>query len=475
MEYEKIKEELKKIVGESCVFDDEETLRKYSCDMTEIEGKMPDFVVKSTSTIEIQKIVNLANEYKIPITPAVARTNLGGLTIPTEGGIVLDLTDMNKIIEVKKEEMYAIIEPGVSYQQIKEHLDKNFPELRFAYPLSPPNTSIVANCLLDGLANISLKHGSTSEWIQGIEAVLPNGEIIKSGSCAVSPFWFSRAPLPDLTGLFISWQGTTGIVTKMAISLFPKLKFRYRVFIMFYEMETAFEVMKKFSYSGVFDDIGGLSWTCGKLLFGVKNPVQRDPDEVEFYVYADISANTRREMRAKKDVIEGILKDFKNILFEGPFPVDDILKIDKAFDKFAEFPTYLDFLLDTPGGGLTWIGTYGPISNWAEGARKCSDLMIERGFPPTIVSRPMKGGHFVILRLITIFDKKNKEEVERVRKLNNDICDIILNLGFIPYKTPIWIVKKFMDRIDKNYYETLKKIKSTLDPNRIMNPGKWLL
>lgn len=477
MNKEKIKNKLIKIVGEKNFFDDDETLKTYSFDMTENEEHLPDFVIKLRSVSEIQEIVKLANEEKIPLTPCVARTNLGGLTLANEGGIIVDLTEMNKIIEVKEEEMYALIEPGVTFSQIKECLDKSYPDLRFGYPLSPPNTSVVANCILDGLANLSLKHGCTSEWINGLEVVLPNGELVKTGSCAISSFWFSRAPLPDLTGLFISWQGTTGIVTKMAVSLFPNPKFRERFFLMCYEIETAIFLMRKFAKSNIFDDIGGLSWTTGKMLFSVQKPLIKDPDEPAFYVYLEFSGNTRRELRAKRIFVEETLytlkKEEKEI--EGPLYVQDIVKLDKAFEKFSEFPTYLDFLIDNPGGGLTWIGTYGPMSNWEEGAKRGMELMLKSGFPPTLVSRPMKGGHFVILRFITIFDKKNKEEIEKVKKLNNEICDLVLELGYIPYKAPIWVVKKFMKRIDKNYYELLSLIKKTLDPNRIMNPGKWLL
>lgn len=472
MDKVKIKNELIRILGKDNVFDDEETLSKYSSDMTENEPSTPDFVVKVRDTHNVQEILKLANCEKIPVTPCAYRTNLGGLSFASEGGIIIDLTLMNKILEVKEREMYAQIEPGVTYGEMKEYLDKNYPSLRFGYPLSPPQTSIVANCLLDGLANLSLRYGCTSEWIQGIEAVLPTGEVVKCGAGAVSPYWFSRAPFPDLTGLFVSWQGTTGIVTKMAVMLFPNPSHRYQAFFMCYSISDAFYLMEKFAKLNVCDDIGGVSWTCGKMLFGVKKPLYRSPDEPEFYIYVDLSGNTRREIRAKISVIEETISGKK---VEGPLKVEDIVMVDSAFEKFSSFPTYLDFLLDAPGGGLTWVGTYGPISNWEKAARRCADLMQESGFPPTIVSRPMKGGHFVILRLITLFDKKNKEEVEKVKKLNNVLCDIILEEGFIPYKAPRWVVKKFLPLMDKGYYELLSKIKSTLDPNRIMNPGKWLL
>jgi len=97
------------------------------------------------------------------------------------------------------------------------------------------------------------------------------------------------------------------------------------------------------------------------------------------------------------------------------------------------------------------------------------------GLPHLAVLRPMKGGHFGVLRFITIFNKKEPEEVVRARKVNEAVCDIVLELGFIPYKAPAWAVKKFYERMDKQAIEMIKKIKNILDPQRIMNPGRWLL
>jgi len=97
------------------------------------------------------------------------------------------------------------------------------------------------------------------------------------------------------------------------------------------------------------------------------------------------------------------------------------------------------------------------------------------GLPHLAVLRPMKGGHFGVLRFITIFNKKEPQEVIKARKVNEAVCDIVLVLGFIPYKAPAWAVKKFYDRMDKQAIEMIKKIKNIIDPQRIMNPGRWLL
>ncbi|MFQ5751675.1 MAG: FAD-binding oxidoreductase, partial [bacterium] len=155
---------LKATLGSESVFDQPEILKEYSDDWTEIPGHLPDVIVKVKTVDEIQFILKIANEYKIPVVPRVANSNIGGLAIPEHGGVVVNLTEMNQIVETNEADMYSIIEPGVTWADIKTHLAQNYPLLRFGYSLSPPDTSIMANCLMDGLSNLSLIHGSTAHW-----------------------------------------------------------------------------------------------------------------------------------------------------------------------------------------------------------------------------------------------------------------------------------------------------------------------
>ncbi len=467
---------LESITGKGRVLYEKKDLIPYSEDMTEAEPHTPDFIVKPKNTEEVQKIVKLASEYKIPITPVVAGTNLGGLAIPVEGGIVLDLKEMNRIIEVNRDEMYVLLEPGVTFGQLKKYLDENGINLTIGYPLSPPYVSVVANCLLDGLGNLSFLHGAMSEWIGGLEAVLPNGDLIKTGAAALSTHWFSRAPMPDLTGIFVNWQGTTGIVTKMAVQLYPNPPLRRRAFILTYSAEDGFNIMRKFSRARIFDDIGGLTWPTGKMLLGIEKPMERDPDEPEFYVYFDYSGNISEEMKAKEKIVKSILKEFNStgVELEGPIEVKDLIRVNPDFSKFADFPMSLDFLIETTGGGLTWVGTYGPTSKWEQGLREGERIMKKAGFPPTTVTRPMKGGHYGVLRFIMIFNKKDPAERKRVAEVNSELCDMVLESGFIPYKAPAWAVKKFLKKIDPNYLMMMREIKKMVDPDGIMNPGRWL-
>ena len=460
-------------IGKERVLIAPEILGSYSSDWTEATGRAPDIVVKVGSTSEIQVILKIANEYRMPVVPRVANTNIGGLAIPEKGGIVIDLTGMNRILETSETDMYALIEPGVTWADMKIHLAESYPQLRFAYSLSPPRSSILANCLMDGLTNLSLKHGTTAQWVNGMEAVLPSGEVVRTGLAAVSSSWCTKSPLPDLGGLFVNFYGTTGIITKIAVQLWPNHPYRKRFFVLAYNTEEMYDFISLLVRADVCDDIGGLSWPVAKMLFGELRPLYRDPAEPEQFLYLDVSAEHRDLFDCKLKVIERLVREQRQrgVRLEPPLEVGKMVQISPAFEKFADFPVELDFLLRL--GGLTWIGTFGPLSKWKAGVKQGMRLMEEQGFPPIVVTRPMQAGHFGVLRFMAVFDKKDEEEVRRVRKLNEALCDMVISLGFFPYKTPAWVIERHRDKIDPGFIALLRKVRETLDPNGIMNPGKW--
>lgn len=476
------------------VLTDEATLAEASADRTEAEPQRPWAVVKPRTVEEVQAVVRWANSHRVPLTPVVANTNLGGLAIPAPGGVVVDLKEMNRIVEVDETAMYVVLEPGVTFGDLRRYLDRHHPGLIAAYPLSPPEASVLCNCLLDGLTNLSFQHGTAGDLINGLEVVLPTGELLYTGSAALShrpspsplhspfspfhsPFWTSRAPLPDLTGLFLNWQGTTGIVTKMALQLWPRPAYRQRLFVLAYDRTAALGLLRRLARQPLFDDLGGVSWVLGKMMFGVLDPAGRDPEEPEFYLYMDQSAEAEAELRLKRKRLDELLAQARRegVELETPLDISDLIRVNPSFQRFGDFPMSLDFLLDHPGGGLTWVGTYGPLAQWEEGARRGEEILGQYGFPPAIVVRAMRRGHFGVLRFILAFDKADPEAVARVRAANAALCDMALELGFIPYKTPVWAVQRMLERLDPGFLALLKNLKTLLDPNGIMNPGKWLL
>jgi len=465
--------ELEKTVGSEFISTNQADLYIYSQDMTQAEPSSPDIVVLPKTVEEVQAIICLANKEKIAVTPYIAGGNIGGLTIPLKGGISLDLKRMNRIIEVNETDMYAIIEPGVQFGHMKAYLEKNHPNLIYTYAFSPAYTSIMGNALLQGLDNLSFRYGAASHWTSGLEVVLPTGELVRVGSCAVSKWWQERDPLPDLAGLFLGWQGTTGVVTKIAVSLWPKPKHTAAVNFLLMDLDGAYQLLRAISRTRVPDDLIGLSYAFGKAtMASVEHkkvsiyPAQTiSPEEPEFVVTAEVSGNTENELKAKVDVIEEVAKEeLKGIRLKGPRT--------SSSSGGAELPMQALGILSS-GGGLTWVGTYGPISNWLETAKKGCALQDKHGYTRSCYTRVMREGHFAALRWLLPFNKEDPEDVKRVRALSTEQLEMVLDMGYIPYKTPVWAIRMLEERADPNWVELHRKVKKMLDPNNIMNPGRW--
>ncbi|MFH1532934.1 MAG: FAD-binding oxidoreductase [Pseudomonadota bacterium] len=467
---------LTNLLGADRVLDTTDSLAAYSEDYTEAEPAAPDLVAMVHSTEEVQAIVKEAGARKIPLTPRVYGTNVGGLALASEGGVILDMTGMNRIIEVSGDDWYAVIEPGVTQIQLKQYLIAREIPLTFGFSLAPPDTSVFANALLGGLTNRSLKYGDQSQSISGLEVVTADGSLARTGAWAVEGVPpYGRVPLPDLTGLFVGWAGTTGIVTRMAFQLWPKHPIERRIFYLTYDVDATFDIMHRLCRAEICEDIGGLSWPSAKMMLGVKRP-HPEPSEGDplFFLYLDLAADTEEQLAARQAIVASCFRPLVDggALVDGPLDITELVRVNKALDKFSEFPTNLDFLTDHGGGGLSWIGTYGPVSRFARAAHVATEIMASRGWPPVIVSRPMRGGHYGVIRFITTFDKRDPAEVSRVREVNAALLEALTDEGFLMYKTPVWAWKALAPRMDPGMLRLMKDVKGLLDPQRIFNPGK---
>ena len=460
-------ERLAAIVGEDHV---DAEVGRYLADVTEQPEGRADVVVRPRTAAEVRAVMVLAAEQHVPLTPIVAGYNVAGLAIPRHGGIVLDLTRMNQIVELDRDAMYVVVEPGVTFGQLKEHLDREAPELVYAYPFAPPFTSVMANALLDGLNNLSLRHGAMGQWLNGVEAVLPDGTVVRTGSGAVVDSWFARAPLPDLTGLFVSTQGTTGVVTEAALQLQPRAPHRDRWFAFAFELTAAYRAMDALARTGSFDDVGLMTWPAAKMLFGATTGLVRTDDEPLAFLFLDITGATAAELSARLDLARTTLAGAG---VESIFPVDRLVDVVPQYAKLAELPTTLDFLLDHPGGGLTWVGSYGPSAQWLAGAEKGMALLEEHGFPPFLVARPMAGGHYFVLRFVACFDKGNESEVQRVRSVMGQLADLVLDHDYVPYKASADAARRVLARAHPGFVDLLGRVRGLLDPDGRMNPGRW--
>ena len=142
MNKENILSHLEDIVGRDFVTNRSEDLYIYSQDPGASLPRKVDFVVMPDSTEEVQEIVKIANQERIPIIPMGGGLTLSGLIIPVKGGIVLDMKRMNRIIEINPYSQYALIEAGVTTGQILSHLNENYPHLQPPIPDAPPSATV---------------------------------------------------------------------------------------------------------------------------------------------------------------------------------------------------------------------------------------------------------------------------------------------------------------------------------------------
>jgi FAD/FMN-containing dehydrogenase len=458
--------EFKSIVGERYVSDQPEETYLYHYDFVTAEPEgVCDAVVMPNTAEEVQDIVKLANKYKIPIVPYVTGINFGSTATPLKGGIVVDLRRLNRIIEVNEDDMYALIEGGTTWADLQGYLNKYHPNLMAGITFSPPGTGVVASCLCYGMFNLGMLGGTGAEFINGLEAVLGSGDLVRVGSCSLSDYWYGRQPLPDLAGLFIGWEGSTGIVTKAAIKLWPKLPFRKDFILMGQTLDIGVPVLLKLSKAGLgICDIFVFSygWVQGGVGAYEKN-IPLDPVKAnlpDFVSGVSTQAYTKKQYDAQCEAIETIYKE--GGLMEPPGGIN-----------FPSLPFHgwgaWNF---SRGGGGEWIGSYCSTRDIVKYYDLAKKIALKHGHLSQFYSRLLFGGHYCVSRFNINFNKNDEKEIEAARKVLKEIHEEVSSIdGVVMYKAPKWAHEKYEEKIFPATNELMKKIKKLLDPNNIMNPG----
>jgi FAD/FMN-containing dehydrogenase len=215
-----IKRDLADIIKPGNVLDDEQTLAQYAADQSFVSPRRPDVVVFAESAAEVQAIVRYANATRVPIVPFSSGLNLHGAAIPKEGGIVLNLSRMNAILEVNTDNWHCVIEPGVTAAQLQDALAKH--QLRAMLPFGiHPNRSVLSSYLERDPAAAAASFEYGNELIMDTELVLPTGELFRTGlwSAGVKPGSPMGPVRAMLNRLWTGAQGTLGIMTKMNIKV----------------------------------------------------------------------------------------------------------------------------------------------------------------------------------------------------------------------------------------------------------------
>ncbi|WP_062107211.1 glycolate oxidase subunit GlcD [Bacillus niameyensis] len=234
-----LKEAFSSIVGQENVIDSQAGRLVYSYDATPNYQSMPDIVLAPRSTQEVVEIVNVCRENKIPIVPRGSGSNLCAGTVPVQGGIVLLFKHMNEILEVDEENLTVTVQPGLITQDLIQAVEKQ----GLFYPPDPSSMKIstIGGNISENSGGLrGLKYGVTADYVMGLEAVLANGEVIRTGGKLAKD-----VAGYNLTQLLVGSEGTLAIVTEATLKLIPMPETKKTMLALYQNIDAAARSVSK--------------------------------------------------------------------------------------------------------------------------------------------------------------------------------------------------------------------------------------
>ncbi len=227
------------IVGEKYVKHSTSELLAYSYDATANFQRMPELVVSPADTAQISAIVKLCIQEKIAIIPRGSGSNLAAGTVPYNGGVVLLFNRMNRILDFDQDNLTITVQPGMITANICDYVEQH----GLFYPPDPSSmkiSTIGGNVSENSGGLRGLKYGVTKDYVRGLEAVLPNGEVITTGGKLAKD-----VAGYDLTSLLVGAEGTLGIITSITLKLIPLPRFKKTSIAYFSSLEQAAETVQE--------------------------------------------------------------------------------------------------------------------------------------------------------------------------------------------------------------------------------------
>ena len=468
---------LQDIVGAENVSDAKPVVEAYvTRAIMDVSSQAPAVVVRPKSVEEIQAVLRLANEKKIPVVPHSGGLSGGEATPTRDGSVLLDLRRMNQIIEVNTDARYMIVEPGVTSAQAWKHMQDNFPDYRPGVPDgAPPSATIVGDHLDRGFHFMSTRYGSAADAVLGLEAVLPTGEVVRTGAGALpTAKWFYKWMFgPDLTGLFLGAQGTLGVVTKMAVKIYPMPKFRdvmaFGATHWNYLTEPCLEVLKTESVD--LAQGGNYYLATTRRARYQWPPVPKPKFLPAVWMNFELGAESPEQLGHVKDKIREILVKYQKKygeqnLFEWKLDVKNIVaRLTKPNRISVPYAGH-------KGGGLLFITWYMPWMDSGKFSEAAEKLMESYKVSPVVWLAAVDHGRQALVMPIVLFDPKLPQEFKTVEELDREMTEQFLSMGGIPYRPNLKVHAPLTMPKSIGYYDLLKRIKRAVDPNGIMHPGR---
>ncbi|MEM2249353.1 MAG: FAD-binding oxidoreductase [Candidatus Bathyarchaeia archaeon] len=449
LDLREIRNELAEIVGEGNVSDADFELYAYSRDLSPAAPRLASFIVRPRSTEDVSGIVKLANKHKIPIYVRGCGCSHWAAWLPVKGGILLDMTSMEKILEIDEKNLVAVVEAGCTWFRLMEELRKR--KLTYlSSEMGGPAMTIGGSIIKAGGGPYGTCkfgfHGQTD--VLGLELVLPTGEVTKTGSWAMpkcAPF--RREGLgPDLTGLFIGSEGIFGIATKVALRIRPLPEHEDFLHFEFDDWEDVVRVGDAATRE-VGDEMA-YSLDCGEEAskMGVVS--------VRIHVFG----YNRQIMQCRKRLLTKICRENN-----GKERDPDIAK-----NSFSKVVAGLPGIFAAGVWHFAGCGTV-PIHELPKYVKIWREIVQKYGFfRNTFGAWAFPRGWTVYVHM-PYFEP---DEREKIISISNEINRRFFENGIVPYGIggPEGLQPFLKGKLGA-YYDLIRRIKQCLDPNNILQPS----
>jgi glycolate oxidase len=450
----------KKIVGESFVFADEESLNTYAHDETENLHYLPEIVIKPRTAEEISAIMKICNTNKIPVTPRGAGTGLSGGALPHLGGVLLSTERMNTILEIDERNLQVTTEPGV----ITEVLQNAVKEKKLFYP---PDPSSRGSCFIGGnIAENSggpkaVKYGVVKDYVLNLEVVLPSGEIIWTGANVLK-----NSTGYNLTQLVVGSEGTLGIVTKIVLKLIPLPAYDLLMLVPFRNLEQAGEAVSAIFRAGFVPSAMELVEIDALKIVSAFIDSNTVPvtDDTAAHLIIEVDGNNM-------DVLMGEMEAIGNLLTQ--YDIGEIYFADDAQQKaelwklrrrVAEAVKLIGYTIEED--------TVVPRAELPALIRGVKQLGLKHDFEVVCYGHAGDGNLHIRIRKAGIPNSYGSDEMNKVLR---ELFELVEGLGgTISGEHGIGLIQKsYVDIVfDEANLRLMRSIKKAFDPNNILNAGK---
>ncbi len=491
-------EKLESIVGSEYLSGEEIIMEAYTepfspvtrRQVTGLKGEKPGFIVRPGSTEEVQAIVRLANENKVAIIPVGAMTSVYAETTPIEGAIMLDFSRMNTI-EIDEDLMTVSLGPGVTWAQA--YRDLTVKGYWVSNQASPGSVSIVGTASQAGahmpFDKYAVIFGSYySDITLGLEVVLPTGELLVTGSAALPGARpeRGRAYGPNVAHIFLGAQGTLGIVVKQTLPLWRVPEVRHIVTGLF-EHEN-YRGLANAMHRVMYDQFEGPIWVERVSAF------YDGPTRQEWELYIQLYGS-KEIVEALRKISEKIITEEGGTIFTGEqsrFLEPENTESPQMYEEYIFWRpranSIIKPLMDT---GIVRLGGAAHYKKIPQLYDAMLNLFAKHGIPRSRIRRGLAGvrqrsAGSQSVSLLYYYDLNDAEDSKRAEAINKEWPKCyseatgekfvsVMGAAFagLPYRLTKETAKSEMPKLGE-YYKLLAKLKRTLDPNRIMNPGKLM-